>query len=84
VFGKRITGLSQTISPRPITAEQYQQMIRAPLRFLQALDLPAGEIFLRVGVLDAVSDKAGTLEIPLVVPRKLAKPAAPAGGQGGP
>jgi VWFA-related protein len=84
VFGKRITGLSQTISPRPITAEQYQQTIRTPLRFIQELDLPAGEVFLRVGVLDAVSDKVGTLEIPLVVPKKLAKPVASAGGQGGP
>jgi hypothetical protein len=84
VLGKRISGLSQTISPRPITAEQYQQMIKTPLRFFQELDLPAGEIFLRLGVLDAVSAKVGTLEIPLVVPKKLAKPAAPAGGQGGP
>ncbi len=84
VYGKRLTGLSQTVSPRPLTAEQYQQMIKAPLRFIQALDLPAGEVFLRVGVHDAISDKVGTLEIPLVVPRKLARPAASAGGQGGP
>lgn len=84
VFGKRISGLSQTISPRPITAEQYQQTIRTPLRFLQELDLPAGEVFLRVGILDVVSDKVGTLEIPLVVPKKLAKPVAPPGGPGGP
>jgi VWFA-related protein len=84
VFGKRISGLSQTISPRPITAEQYQQTIRTPLRFIQQLDLPAGEVFLRLGILDAVSSKVGTLEIPLVVSSKLAKPVAPSGGPGAP
>jgi hypothetical protein len=83
VFGKRISGLSQTISPRPITPEQFQQTLRTPLRFIQQLDLPAGEIFLRVGVLDSVSEKVGTMEIPLVVSRKLARPAAPP-GKGGP
>jgi VWFA-related protein len=81
VFGKRITGLSQTVSPRPITAEHYQQIVRTPLRFFQKLDLPVGEVFLRVGILDAVSATVGTLEIPLVVSRKLAKPVASAGGQ---
>jgi VWFA-related protein len=84
VFGKRISGLSQTISPRPITAEQYQQTIKTPLRFIQQVDLPAGETFLRVGILDAVSDKVGTLEIPLVVPKNLARPASPPGGNSGP
>ena len=83
VFGKRISGLSQTISPRPITAEQYQQTIKAPLRFIQQVDLPAGETFLRVGILDAVSDKVGTLEILLVVPKNLARPASPPGGTPG-
>jgi VWFA-related protein len=83
VFGKRISGLSQTISPRPITPEQYQQTIKTPFRFLQQLDIPPGEVFLRVGVLDAVSDRAGTLEIPLVVSKKLARTAAPPGGTNG-
>jgi hypothetical protein len=45
----------------------------------QQIDLPPGEIFLRVGVLDGVSDKVGTLEIPLIVK----KPAGPPGGNGG-
>ena len=79
VYGKRITGLSQTISPRPLTPEQYQQRLKSPVQFLQQLDLPAGEIFLRVGILDAVADKAGTLEIPVVVK----KPAGTAPGPGG-
>lgn len=82
VFGKRISSLSQTVSPRPLTAQQYQQMLRTPMRYIQQLDLPPGEIFLRVGVLDAVSDHVGTLEIPLVVSKKLARPALQPGGSG--
>jgi hypothetical protein len=50
----------------------------------QQIDLPAGETFLRVGVLDGTTDHVGTLEIPLVVPKKLAKSAAAPGGKGGP
>ena len=42
----------------------------------------AGEMFLRVGVLDGVSDKVGTMEIPLTVHKKSAAAAAP-GGKGG-
>ncbi len=68
VYGKRITGLSQTLS-LPLTAERYQRMIasQTPLRFFQQVDLPPGETFLRVGVLDRTADSTGTLEIPLTV-----------------
>jgi hypothetical protein len=84
VYGKLITSLSQTIDSSPLTAEQYQRFLQKPFQPFQQIDLPAGEIFLRVGVLDGVSDKVGTLEVPLVVSRKLAKPAGPPGGNGGP
>ena len=82
VYGKRITGLSQSISPRPITVEQYKAMLKKPLQFFQQIDLPAGEIFLRVGVLDRVSDKVGTMEIPLTV-KKIVAAAAPVVEPGG-
>jgi VWFA-related protein len=78
VFGKLITGLSQTITPPPFTPQQYQEFVRKPRQFFQQIDLPPGEIFLRVGVLDAVSNKVGTLEIPVVV-----KKPAPSGGNNG-
>jgi VWFA-related protein len=84
VFGKRISGLSQTISPRPISPEQFQQTLKSPLRFLQQIDLPPGETFLRLGVLDATADRVGTLEIPLVVSKRLARPPAPPGGTNAP
>jgi VWFA-related protein len=84
VYGKRITGLSQTSNSPPLTAEQYQQFLKQKqFQFLQQLDLPPGEIFLRVGILDAVSQKVGTLEIPLNVTKKPAVPAAESGGRGG-
>jgi VWFA-related protein len=84
VYGKRITGLSQTIA-LPLTAAQYQQMVKSqsPFQFFQQLDLPPGEMFIRVGILDGVSDKVGTTEIPLTVQKKSAAAAAAPGGKGG-
>jgi VWFA-related protein len=83
VYGKRITGLSQTTNSPSLTAEQYRQFIKQKqFQFLQQLDLPPGEIFLRVGVLDAVSQKVGTLEIPLYVKKPEGK-AGESAGKGG-
>ncbi len=84
VYGKLITSLSQTI-PLPLTADQYERMVKSqtPFQFFQQLDLPPGEMFLRVGVLDGVSDKVGTLEIPLTVSKKGAVKTPAAGGNGG-
>ncbi|MGP8259838.1 MAG: hypothetical protein ACLQM6_07800 [Acidobacteriaceae bacterium] len=49
VYGKRITGLSQTASSPSLTAEQYRQFLKPKqFQFIQQLDLPPGEIFLRV------------------------------------
>jgi hypothetical protein len=84
VFGKLITGLSQTISSPAMTAEQYQRFLQRPFQPSQQIDLPPGEIFLRVGVLDGGTDKVGTLEIPLNVPKKLARSVSPPGGKDGP
>lgn len=84
VYGKRITGLSQTSNSPPLTAEQVQQFLKQrQFQFFQQIDLPPGEIFLRVGVLDAVSQKVGTLEIPLQVAKPAARPTAESGGGGG-
>jgi VWFA-related protein len=66
--GKLITGLSQTVS-MPLSDARYQEFIKGPFRFTQQLDLPAGQFFLRIGALDTTSNKVGTLEIPLTVPK---------------
>jgi hypothetical protein len=52
---------------------------KTPLRFVQQLHIPPGEVFLSCGALDAMSDGAGTLEIPLAVSKKLARTAALSG-----
>jgi hypothetical protein len=67
--GKLVTGLSQTVT-MPLKDDAYQQYIRGSFRYLQQLDLPSGPLFLRIGVLDPTSNKIGTLEIPLTVPKK--------------
>jgi VWFA-related protein len=67
--GKLVTGLSQTVT-MPLTDARYQQFIQGPFRFAQQIDLPPGKLFLRIGVLDRTSNKVGTLEIPLTVPKQ--------------
>ena len=63
-----LTGLSQTLK-MPMSDNTYQQLInnKGPVRFFQQIDLPPGQLFVRVGVLDPTSDKVGTLELPLKV-----------------
>jgi VWFA-related protein len=67
--GKLINSLGQTLKV-PLTTDQYQQLMKGPFRFFQQLDLPSGQLFLRIGILDPTSAKIGTLEIPLTVPKK--------------
>jgi VWFA-related protein len=82
VFGKLVTSISQTIN-LPLSEERYQQLQHKPFELLQGLDLPAGELFVRMGILDSNSDKTGTLEIPLAVTNMPAAAASEA-GQGKP
>ena len=63
---KMVSSRSQTMK-LPLTNEEYQQFIAAPFQLYQQLDLPPGEFMLRVGVLDGVSNKLGTVQIPLTV-----------------
>lgn len=69
VYGKLITSISQTMN-LGLTPDRFQQFQNKPLQLVQALDLPLGETFVRAGILDAVADKTGTLEVPLEVTRK--------------
>lgn len=69
VYGKLITSISQTIDLK-LTDERYQALQRGPFQLEQGIDLPLGEIFLRLGIRDTVSDKTGTIEIPIDVNRK--------------
>jgi hypothetical protein len=67
--GKMVTSVSRT-RMLPLTNEQYRMFIATPFQFNQQLDLPRGKFTLRVGILDSVSKKVGSLEIPLTVGKK--------------
>jgi hypothetical protein len=70
--GKLVTSLSQTVA-RTLTTDQTQQLAKGPFRFTQQIDLPVGLHFLRLGIRDGNSNKIGTLEIPLTVPKTVPK-----------
>ncbi|HUD23538.1 MAG TPA: VWA domain-containing protein [Acidobacteriaceae bacterium] len=63
---KLVTGLSQTVK-MPLSDDKYRQFIQGPFRISQQIDLPAGQLFVRIGILDRTTNKVGTLEIPLTV-----------------
>jgi len=65
---KLLTGLSQVVKVT-LSEDKYKQMLanQEPIQLFQQIDLPPGQLFLRVGVLDHNSDKVGTLELALKV-----------------
>ncbi len=64
-----LTGLSQ-IFKASVTDQTYKQLTTSePIRFTQQIDLPPGQLFIRVGVLDHTTNKTGTLELPLKISR---------------
>jgi VWFA-related protein len=63
-----VTSRTQTMQ-LPLTAGEYKKFIATPFQLLQQIDLPPGQMTLRVGVLDSVSQKIGTLDIPLTIPK---------------
>jgi hypothetical protein len=52
-----------------LTAEQVARDMQDGMRVRQEIDVPAGNVSLRVGVRDATSGRIGTIEIPLAAPR---------------
>jgi VWFA-related protein len=68
---KLLTGLSQIVRTN-LSDKTYQQQLatKEPIRLTQQIDLPPGQLFIRVGVLDHTTNKTGTLELPLKVGKK--------------
>ena len=66
-----LTGLSQVVKTT-LSEDKYQQMLanKEPIHLFQQIDLPPGQLFIRVGVLDHTSNKVGTLELPLKIGKK--------------
>ncbi|HEY4380571.1 MAG TPA: VWA domain-containing protein [Acidobacteriaceae bacterium] len=68
---KLLTGLSQILKASlSDTTYQQQHAGQQPMRFTQQIDLPPGQLFLRIGVLDHATNKVGTLELPLKIAKK--------------
>lgn len=67
-YGQRVATRSQTFKIT-VTPAQYNGFFRTPLKFSLPIDLPRGQLKLRAGVFDTAANKAGTLEIPVVVPK---------------
>jgi hypothetical protein len=66
-----LTGLSQIVRTT-LSDKTYQQQLanQEPIHFTQQIDLPPGQLFIRVGVLDHTTNKTGTLELPLKVSKR--------------
>jgi hypothetical protein len=64
---KLVTSLHQTVK---MSLNDKTVANKQPLNFSQLIDLPAGQLFIRVGVLDPATNKVGTLELPLMVGKK--------------
>jgi VWFA-related protein len=67
-FGHLVNGLSQTMH-LPLAPYEYDEFIHTPFQFSQQLDLPPGAMTLRIGILDAISNKVGTLELQITSPK---------------
>ena len=69
---KLVTNIRQMMQlPLPGDDAQFDDV---PFQFMQHVDLPPGQVYLRVGILDRTSKKVGTLEIPLTVPNNPVRP----------
>ena len=67
IYRKRVGLLTQTV-PMTFSPEQYDEFVaKRAFQFTQQLDLPLGQISLHVGILDNVTSKVGTLEVPVYV-----------------
>jgi hypothetical protein len=53
----------------PLAPDEYADFIRTPFQFSQQLELPPGPAYLRAGVLDPTSNKVGTMEFQITVPK---------------
>ena len=80
VNGTMLNSISQSVD-LPLNTDAYIKLQKTPFQFFQQLDLPPGDIFLRIGIHDVTAARVGTLEIPLTVTRKSTpapvKPATP-------
>jgi VWFA-related protein len=69
--GKKCGSFSETFSPS-LSQEQLQTLFRNGMQFHQPLTLPPGSYQLRLGVMDRLAGRVGTIDVPLVIEAKQA------------
>jgi VWFA-related protein len=74
--GKTYNDIYATLSLN-LSEAQYNRLLRTGLPMSQALDLPAGAVFLRAGLLDPSTGHTGAMEFPLMVMPPLSSVAPP-------
>jgi VWFA-related protein len=67
--GKQCGSFSESFSPA-LSQEQLQKLLRNGMQFHQPMTLPSGSYQLRLGVVDRVAGRVGTLDVPLVIEAK--------------
>ncbi len=69
--GKKCGSFSETFSPS-LSQEQLQTLFRNGMQFHQPMTLPPGSYQLRLGVMDRLAGRVGTIDVPLVIEAKQA------------
>jgi hypothetical protein len=64
--GLPVRSVAQRVKVPPLV-DEHGHVVRTPFRFMQQLDLPVGQVFLEVGIVDEGSKNVGRMEIPLTV-----------------
>jgi VWFA-related protein len=67
--GKLLGAHAQNVA-LTLTPERYALFVKAPIVFHEQISFLPGPLFLRIGVLDNTSNKVGTIEIPLTIPKR--------------
>jgi hypothetical protein len=68
--GKQVTSFSEGFKT-PQSPSQMQSLLRTGLQFHQDLLLKSGSYQLRLGVMDRLSGRIGTLDVPLTIEAKV-------------
>ena len=69
--GKKCGSFSETFSPS-LSPSQLQTLFRNGMQFHQPMTLPPGSYQLRLGVMDRLAGRVGTIDVPLVIEAKQA------------
>ena len=69
--GKKCGSFSETFSPT-LSPEQLQKLFGNGMQFHQPMTLPPGSYQLRLGVMDRLAGRVGTIDVPLVIEAKRA------------